>query len=964
MSRRTSSKPWHNDAAGSSFSDPSAPTIIAAQTRKSTPILKKPSVASETSPLIPTVYLDVGQQRLLFVSLFFGIQAYKISEAVGSTIGSEAFLLKYLIIDAMFVWVLPIFRIPWLTFSNWVSFLQFILLIIFNIFLSTSSFSLSLLILAIWKSLFETEVSFSGSKVHQQDQVYDAKSHLLGKYTVNILPESTALLNPGLASYCVDSGASNLPISIPVRLNATDPIFVQLARIDFETLEETTYNFTRKELKSFKSSSPPANLIDEFEGLIEGIAGSGGSGSGAGSGAGSGSGSGGSGPGSGSGSTSRSTASLSYLSLPVSKPGLYRLKQVTDASNLDVRLYRSDVLVVSCPKAYIIGSEASDVSPDRCIGDVDTPKLVVDGVPPLRVKYSRSVKGRESLFSVQSLQPDHFTSPLLSGGATGSRFVWSKGDSLDWVQAKTVEVDLDTTLSTTGQWVYDIDEVEDAFGNIINYSALLQSGKNSALLSSKGLSYGFAVHPRPQIRFQGCDSVNPVKLPKGHQVQLPVSLIADANDGPFEATFDYSPLQDESNEYNNETSVFSHKFNSLGERLVISEPGIYSLREISGKYCSGDVIEPSSCLVFVPPEPTVEIKFDDIEDKCAGPTGVRADISLTGNPPFSLSYRVIKDGRIISTKTHDISKSREQLMFNPSEEGNYVYEFFSLSDDLYKGRPLQGDHFKKSQSIHVLAGASFAEKSIHTRRCCSGDSLKLKVDLNGIPPLKLNYEIVSGNSRKEQFSVSDINDMSYEIETPALTQGGRYTISLVSVQDSRGCVTPLNEADIVVEVRRQRPAAAFLPIDGSTKVKTLEGRSIGLPLRLSGKAPWTVSYKHIDEASGIEQDYVVNVGNANGDAIHTNQKGKYLITGVSDAYCPGDVSVESNTIDISWINKPSLSVVSTPSLSKVADNLMSRKNVCELEEDVFEISLEGKLSNWRVITGICYAKSHGILTDI
>jgi nucleoporin POM152 len=870
-SRRSSMRPWRKLGSESPGETPGSISISSAR--------------QDLSSLIPETYIEIGQQRLIVVGLLVVVQACKLYEVTwpGSGFSPESIALKYTLIDGIFLLCLPILRIPWLTFTRKVVCFQIIGMCLVNVLLGTRAISLGGTLIYVLK-MFEHETSLSGSRIHANEFV-DTKSHFTGKYTVSILPESTALLNPTYETFCI---RGSTPISIPVRLNATEPIYIQLKRIGFDTLEESYLNFSKSDLRKLRIA--PLSDVD-----LDGT-------------------------------------DLTYISLPVDEPGLYRLNKVTDMSRLDVRPYPSDVLVASCPEAYFVGSE--DQSQHRCIGDIDTPKLVVDGVPPLKVKYSRTVKGRESLFSVQSVQPDHFVSPLPQGSQTEAGFVWTKGSSLDWATSRTVEVGLDTTVGVTGEWIYNVDAVEDSFGNSVNYTGIVNSRSSTKLQSSRNLSYGFTVHSRPEIRFTGCNSIDAVKLPQGRSVELPIYLQGDVREGPYIATFERTPLED----MPGAPQKFYYEFQGRGERITVDEPGVYTLQNLTGRFCPGVVVESSSCLVYVPPQPTVDIAFHEIEDKCAGPTGVRADLSLTGNPPFMVSYRILRDGVALSTQTHEMKKSRDQIEFVPDTEGEYVYEFFTLSDDIYKGITLDGATYRKEQSIKVLAGASFAEKE-YFRQCCSGDTVKLNVSLHGIPPLKLVYEVVSGNSKRVQYVASDIMGYHYQIETPPLASGGRFSISLVSVEDSRGCQTPLSDRDVVVEVRRQRPAAAFLPIDGRTSISVLEGRSVGLPLRLSGEPPWTVLYRY--EGESVTQDLEAVIDKTNGHQLWIRGTGNYTLTGLKDAYCPGDIT-RQNTVEVSWIEKPSMSVVPTPSLSKVSENAFKRKDVCEGDEDAFEISLEGK----------------------
>lgn len=840
--RRTSTRPWHKDS-------------------------NKSAVQEEiNNPLIPEEYMDVGQQRLVAISVFVLIQAYKFYELIFHE--NSSFAIKYIFVDLIFLWFLPILRIPWLTFSSSATLAQVAAMAVFNIFLGNNALTFTGILLGAWRGMFDKELSLSGAKVRSKD-LYDTSSHLLGRYHVHILPESTAWLNPSKQSFCVGGEHSPDKVEIPVRLNATEPIFVQLNRIEFNTLEESSLNFTKKELKKMRMET--------------------------------------------------SEDSLSYIRLPVKNPGLYRLGRVIDSSNMDVRLYATDVLVTSCPSAYIIGGDVND----KCVGETDAPKIVIDGVPPLKVKYGRSIRNQESLFSVQSVQPEGFVSPLLYGGLPQSGPIW-RGEALEWAASSTVEVEMDTSLQTTGSWMYTIDEVEDALGNKINYSEL-----TSRMMATKSLSYGFMVHTRPQIRFQNCDAEKPLKLAKGTKAQLPMSLSGTADNGPYTVEFEKTSLEGDDNKKFVETFKDDHK-------VTVSEPGVYKLKSIKGKYCEGDILESSQCIVYAPPEPTLQVDFNEITDICAGSVGIRAELSFTGTPPFKIRCKVLKDGQHIDTKTITVSQSRDTFEYKPHEAGEYSYEFIILEDDLYKN--IQLNDMKYTQSIRALAGASFIQKNPH-KKCCSSDSAEFDVQLVGEAPFTLEYEITHGSAKKTKFTKENL-DGQFSIQTPPLKSGGRYTITLVSIKDANGCRTVLNEQDAVVEVRRQRPAAGFLPIDGSMSVKALEGRTVGLPLRLSGEGPWKVTYQYYDPQTEQTEEQTVDVRNPNGDKLKVNKRGRYSLSEVRDAYCPGEVTDTSSVFDVSWFEKPSMSIISR-AITQKSDNLFVRNPVCEGDEDVSEVGLEG-----------------------
>lgn len=900
-SRRVSNKPWKKEVPYTSIGlNPSKPADS---------LLKKPTaVSTVNNPLIPQSILEIGQQRTIVFGIFSAIQAYKIYQLLWpeKTFSSEGFAIKYMFIDGIFLWLLPILRIPWLTFGSSVTVIQIIGMALFNIVLSSSKVSIPLILLSIYKGLFEGEISLSGSKIRSAD-LYDASSHFDGKYTVHIMPESTAVINPWDSTFCI---MDEVPVSIPIRLNATDPSFLQLQYVDFDTLEDKVLNYTKKDLRKYKMD---VSGIDS--------------------------------------SSSSSSSKILYVSIPVEKPGLYRLDRVRDSSHMDVRLQGGDVLIPRCPTAYLVPEnfDTKDTSDsivngeisNRCIGDLDSPLLVVDGVPPLKVKYSRSIKGKEALFSFQSVQPEHFTSPLLGGSGPDFNYKWSLNESLSWASAQRVDLDIATTLNSPGEWVYTIEELEDAFGNKIIYSDAYKGDQQ--LMTAKKLNYKFIVHSRPRVRFSGCDPENPIKLPQGKNCDLAVDIVGDQSGSPYIVEVERFPEDEGDNDdvlpqQQGQATLYS--LSHMGGRISVKDAGIYKLKSVKGQYCSGEVIESSTCLVYIPPKPSINIDFIDIDDKCAGSIGMKADITLIGIAPFILSYKVLKDGSVMHSDSLRIDKTRHLFEFRPREAGQYTYEFNTLSDSIYKNVALDTDQWRFEHRLRVLAKASFDNSYTH-QRGCSGDSVGLNVNFQGTAPFKLTYEIIQPNSRSRMFTEDRIEGESTQIVTPPLTTGGRYTISLKSVEDANGCKTPLEVSDAIIDIRRQRPWAAFLPIDGSMHVKTLQDRPVGLPLRLSGEGPWKVTYRFTDEKNESQEHYSTTLHRANGEEIIASKKGTYSLIEVNDLYCPGEVA-DGKEFVLSWFDRPSLSVV--PSLSLTSggkDRYFDRKEICEGDEDVFEVSLSG-----------------------
>lgn len=209
----------------------------------------------ELNLLIPSSILDPASQRLFAVSLFMLIQSWKIYDLVlvKSEIASSdeqltsltnfTFVLKYLFIDGVFLWLLPILRIPRLTFSPSKTLLYIFILNGFTLFL-VSNLALPLLsniFLPIWRVLLQrNELNIAGESINVA-KVIDMDSHFKGKLTIHYLPDSSAKMNPFHIDQTCLGPANGNTIQMPIEFNTTSGIdFYKFNKI----LQTTNLNFT------------------------------------------------------------------------------------------------------------------------------------------------------------------------------------------------------------------------------------------------------------------------------------------------------------------------------------------------------------------------------------------------------------------------------------------------------------------------------------------------------------------------------------------------------------------------------------------------------------------------------------------------------------------------------------------------------------------------------------------------
>lgn len=691
----------------------------------------------------------------------------------------------------------------------------------------------------------------------------------------------SAVLNPDHTPLCLDLQRSTA--NLPIRVNQTDPILIELLHVDFNSGQNETLSISSKQLKQMKRQADklhPGSSSDLHRDLL----------------------------------------------LPVRKTGIYRLQRVVDESNLDVHMRTSDALVSSCPKALIKNSHSH-----KCRGELSNLVLEVEGTPPLKVKYSRQVNHLDRGYSFQNLQPDNLRSPLLSQKTPSALFSQRQPD-VTWAQSSKIEIPLNESLNVGGEWFYMVEEVHDGSGNIANYSTLVDEMDRP----SKGVSqwHLFSVHERPRLSMTGCDDRNFLQVARGEVVELPIKYHAAAQsyskDGPFSLTYSFSG-SDHRTRDDSPTKVRQLSLKGLDQRPQIKDTGWYTLSSISSQFCSGEVLEPSSCYLRNPPEPELSIKHEKIFDKCANnAVGLLVDLDLIGSPPFRLRYS-IEHSKGIETKLHTIDGLRAQLDLTPSEAGSYRYRFQDIADAVYGPRPLKDKVPVLEQDVKPPASARFLDPK-EARKACFGERVSVDVALLGEAPWSLQYELIH-NGKKTRHSLETDSEVS-SITTEKLVSGGDYTLVLTSVKDRSNCKRVLKDS-IKIDVRSKPPHASFGQVDKKRNVLALRHSKVDIPLRLGGERPWTVRYKNLDADSSLQERTFWQQNSV----LTVDQEGHYELLEVIDGSCPGSIDPSGKIFDVSWIPRPSIVAVDGSPIGP--EGRIARPEVCQGDDDNIELRLSG-----------------------
>lgn len=692
------------------------------------------------------------------------------------------------------------------------------------------------------------------------------------------------MLNPDQKPFCL--AAARSPVILPLRVNQTSPILLELLRIDLDANLNETISIKGKELRKLVRQAKKA--------------------------------------------LPASTHSSPWLiELPVKDQGLYRLQKVVDESKLEVRRRPSDALVVQCPSALV-----KTAPRHKCKGDLSDFFLEVKATPPFKVKYRKTVNTEEN-HVVLSIHPDNKVSTLEPADTIGSFSLNDQVNSdFSWARTQTVTVPLNESMGIAGSWQYLVDEVHDAVGNFVNYSSPNNEGSSFKLKGESRPEQVFDVHERPKASLDGHSSQRPLKLPHGKAGFLPVWLTSTEADEPessrHELTYSFVPQEQTEGAVLRQVEIRGKKTG-----FQVSEPGLYTLKAVSSEYCVGEILEPSSCLLQNPQNPDMTFTAENIPDTCAGNSiGLLVDLHLIGTPPFRISYISRREDYESIQNTIDTNSLQKRLELRPTQAGHHTYEFLQISDAIYKDpRSLATKNLVLEQDVKPPASAWF--RYGRPKKSCIDEPVSFDVEFSGEGPWNLEYEIAHNGQRKKM-EVKDILESACEITTDALRSGGDYSLILTSVTDNSGCKALL-EHERKIEVSFQKPKVSFGHLDDKRSILALEGRDISLPLRLQGKPPWTVSYRNLALPEAKEMEVVIHQNN---DQLMVNNEGTYEIVSLRDASCPGFVDASQSKFNVQWIPKPGLKVVQSSLLQNISGRFI-KKGVCEGDEDATDIAFTG-----------------------
>jgi nucleoporin POM152 len=428
--------------------------------------------------------------------------------------------------------------------------------------------------------------------------------HLLGQHTVRMSPISTAQLNPYADTFCLGSDSSSGSVLIPVLLNNTNPIglrytltpigFVggvdgskRVERVDLNAKDLKAIEQLRLTLELTRATTSSSKLDiddpdydeyadDEPSNEVP------------------------------SSTTLQKSQTLTYIRL--SKPGVLRLERVLDTANVEARLmYPLEVTVAPCPRAEFVPDEISRGHNIRCAapgvvsghpgsaaGEDLGFSIDIFGVPPLSLRWFKDVNGKREYFMVEGIDADQLEVRDRNSGSG--------------VPQK-LRVPLTVSLDAIGTHLYELESITDRFGNAISVGSLSGDYVQSKWRSTRSVT----VLRRPKVSFKTCGPGTPSSLIIGSETPLTISTHeADPLDSPWDVTVKYQPAP--STRHKSWTRTIKSRKDDRGFGFRVNTPGDYTILDVKGKYCEGDVLSPEVCKVMEMSYPTAEIEWKKIHE--------------------------------------------------------------------------------------------------------------------------------------------------------------------------------------------------------------------------------------------------------------------------------------------------------------------------------------------------------------
>lgn len=147
--------------------------------------------APESQPLIPLTVIDAPSQRFYAFAVYLALFAWRLYDylQVQDNGAHASYFFKWAAIDAVFLFSLPHFRIPWLELSSEFVLIAFFFAVVGDWWLMYNiPVPFQAWLLAFLKVFYDKEVAISEHNVKVSNILHNS-SLIMGKHIINILPE-------------------------------------------------------------------------------------------------------------------------------------------------------------------------------------------------------------------------------------------------------------------------------------------------------------------------------------------------------------------------------------------------------------------------------------------------------------------------------------------------------------------------------------------------------------------------------------------------------------------------------------------------------------------------------------------------------------------------------------------------------------------------------------------------------
>lgn len=846
----------------------------------------------ESATLIPEHIVDQASQRIFVISIFVLIQCWKIYDILliradllsleaaaesGGTIGAAfsglnnfTFLMKYAVIDGIFLWLLPIFNIPLLSFSPVVTLLLNGLTLAFTVMLASDSAIplLSSVFVPIWNFIFkQKELTIVGDSVSPL-AVSDMNAHFKGRYTIKYLPESSVHLNPfHLKDVCLESTKSDFSpfpssIRLPIEFNTTTEIgYMQIEHIS-PSNAVSYLNYSSYDVKRLRARD--VTHLSQYPGFVS------------------------------------NDDRVFYLELPIKKPGKYKISRVTDKEGSIIRSYKSEFAVAHCPSVQFVypGPELS-YSGYKCVGEKisdlswSLPLVELYGALPLTVEFA-AFSGSRKLVQLTAQVDQVPGSP--KGNIDSQRIT---RNSLEQELLKKPGI---FNTGVKDDIRFQVLSVQDNLGIQRNYNPAS---------SDRDIRHVLHLKRSPKIRLIDDQPNHP--LLSGSSKRLKVE-IDEGVTFPLTVALYHQPLDEES-QPSNETITISTP-EELRKGIEVRKEGTYLLVAGNDKHCPC-IADKRSITLKTPPKPEATISGVPITDKCLGDIGYEFTVDFNGSAPFVLSYDVFKNSSGIlrpvlsnsATRRHVTTSSskKHQFQYKTTEEGSYLIVFRDVKDANYKKQSTALDS-KRNTFLTYFRQRSFSSLANDGRRfikLCKGGQATIPMSLNGNSPFSFRYEITDRSSGKVVSSekVKDFSEDTFLIKTPKFTEGGEFDVTVKDITDKLGCpVESVGAPKVQISAKKSVPK---ITIKKSEMFKVVEGETVVLPIAggLSSGDKVELTRQDLLDKSKVDTFFVEGQ-----NKVRVMKQGIYKLKSFSLDGCPGEVSNMEHSVTVVHHPKPKLTV--------------------------------------------------------